>query len=118
MREAPSRALLEALWSAGARVQAFDPAAMKEAERIYGRREDLRLVRSRDDAVVGADALVICTEWKVFRTVDLGWLKAQLRQSVVVDGRNLFEPREVKQAGIRYYAVGRGEPIQVSIDPE
>ncbi|MBN1856845.1 MAG: UDP-glucose/GDP-mannose dehydrogenase family protein [Dehalococcoidia bacterium] len=109
MREAPSRTLLEALWSAGASVQAFDPAAMEEAERIYGRREDLRLVRNRDDAVVGADALVICTEWNVFRTVEFGWLRSQLRQPVVVDGRNLFEPREMRRAGIRYYAVGRGE---------
>ena len=83
MREAPSRTLIEALWAAGAKVQAFDPAAMKEAERIYGQREALRLVGSREDAVVGADALVICTEWKVFRTVDFGWLKAQLRQPVV-----------------------------------
>ena len=109
LREAPSRALLEALWMAGASVQAFDPAAMKEAERIYGQREGLRLMRSREDAVVGADALVICTEWKVFRTVDFGWLKAQLRQPVVVDGRNLFDPLEMRRAGIRYYAVGRGE---------
>ena len=109
MREAPSRTLIEALWAAGAKVQAFDPAAMKEAERIYGQRENLRLVGNREDAVVGADALVICTEWKVFRTVDFGWLKAQLHQPVVVDGRNLFNPPEVERAGIRYYAVGRGK---------
>jgi UDPglucose 6-dehydrogenase len=109
MREAPSRTLIEALWAAGAKVQAFDPAAMKEAERIYGQREALRLVGSREDAVVGADALAICTEWKVFRAVDFGWLKAQLRQPVVVDGRNLFDPLELERAGIRYYAVGRGE---------
>lgn len=111
MREAPSRTLLEALWQAGARVQAYDPAAMKEAERIYGKREDFRLVGSRDAAVVGADALVICTEWNVFRAVDIGWLKEQLRQPVVVDGRNLFDPRDMKRAGFRYYAVGRGDSL-------
>lgn len=110
MREAPSRTLLESLWGVGAHVQAFDPAAMKEAERIYGQREDLRLMRSREDAVAGADALVICTDWKMFRSVDFGWLKAQLRQPVLVDGRNLFDPHEAARAGIRYYAVGRGEP--------
>ena len=109
MREAPSRTLIEALWAAGAKVQAFDPAAMKEAARIYGQRDDLRLAKSREDAVIGADALVICTEWKVFRTADFGWLKAQLRQAVVVDGRNLFDPLEVTRAGIRYYGVGCGE---------
>ncbi len=109
MRGAPSRALLEALWSVGGRVRAFDPAAMQEAQRIYGSRADLHLSHSRDDAVLGADALVICTEWKVFRTADLDWLKAHLRQPVVVDGRNLFEPCEVRKAGLRYYAVGRGD---------
>jgi len=109
VREAPSRTLIESLWAAGATVQAFDPMAMPETERIYGRRSDLRLVSSRDEAVAGADALVICTEWKVFRMVDLEWLKAQLVNPVVVDGRNLFEPRDMRRAGIRYYAVGRGE---------
>lgn len=108
MRDAASRVLLEALWEAGARVQAFDPEAIKETERIYGKRDDLRLVHTRDEAVKGADALVICTEWKTFRTVDLDWLKMQLRHPVVVDGRNLFDPLAMSQAGIRYYAVGRG----------
>jgi UDPglucose 6-dehydrogenase len=108
MREAPSRVLIEALWRAGARVQAFDPAAMEETARIYGPREDLRLVGSRDAAVVGADALVICTEWKVFRTVDFPWLRDQLSHRVVVDGRNLYDPAEAKRAGLQYYGVGRG----------
>ena len=108
MREAPSKILMEALWDVGARVQAFDPEGMKETERIYGQREDLRLVGSREEAVQGADALVICTEWKAFRTVDFDWLKMQLRHPIIVDGRNLFEPAEVNRAGLRYYAVGRG----------
>jgi len=111
MREAPSRTLLEALWEAGARVQAYDPAAMKEAEHLYGERADLRLVGSRDDAVAAADALVICTEWQEFRAVDLEWLGSQLCQQVVVDGRNLFDPQEMKRAGFRYYAVGRGDSL-------
>lgn len=111
MREAPSRELLEALWKTGAHVQAYDPAAMKEAERIYGKRDDLRLVASRDDAAAGADALVICTEWPEFRAVDFEWLGSQLCQPVVVDGRNLFDPREMKRAGFRYYAVGRGDSV-------
>lgn len=111
MREAPSRTLLDALWEAGARVQAYDPVAMKEAERIYGEREGLRLAGSRNEAVAAADALVICTEWQEFRAVDLEWLGSQLNQAVVVDGRNLFDPNEMKRAGFRYYAVGRGDPL-------
>ncbi|MBB3229766.1 nucleotide sugar dehydrogenase [Halomonas stenophila] len=111
MRDAPSRALMEALWAAGARVQAFDPEAMKECRRIYGERDDLVLVADRIQAVKGADALVICTEWKEFRTVDFAWLKQQLAMPVVIDGRNLYEPAAVKQAGLLYYAVGRGDSL-------
>jgi UDPglucose 6-dehydrogenase len=112
MREAPSRDLMEALWASGARVQAFDPEAMKETARIYGEREDLRLVGSREEALQGADALAICTEWKQFRTVDFAWLKLQLVSPIVVDGRNLFDPRAVKAAGLMYYAIGRADSLR------
>ncbi|TFH84977.1 UDP-glucose/GDP-mannose dehydrogenase family protein [Billgrantia azerbaijanica] len=111
MRDAPSRTLMEALWEAGARVQAYDPEAMKECRRLYGDRDDLVLVGDRIQAVKGADALVICTEWKDFRAVDFAWLKAQLATPVVVDGRNLYDPARVRQAGLLYYAVGRGESL-------
>ncbi|MES2720063.1 MAG: UDP-glucose/GDP-mannose dehydrogenase family protein [Pseudomonadota bacterium] len=111
MREAPSRDLLASLWKAGARVQAFDPEAMREAGRIFGERSDLKLCASRNDAVAGADALVICTEWKAFRTVDFAWLKAMLNSDVIVDGRNLYAPAEVKAAGLRYFAIGRGDSL-------
>ena len=112
MREAPSRELMEALWASGAKVQAFDPEAMKETARIYGERDDLRLLGSREEALQGADALVICTEWKQFRTVDFSWLKAQLNSPVVVDGRNLFDPQAVKAAGLMYYAIGRADSLR------
>jgi len=111
MREAPSRVLMEALWAAGARVQAYDPAAMKETQRLYGQRDDLRLAANREEAVAGADALAICTEWQQFRAVDFLWLASQLRQPVIVDGRNLYDPAELKRAGLRYYAVGRGDSV-------
>ena len=111
MRDAPSRTLMEALWAAGATVQAYDPEAMKECRRIYGERDDLVLVADRQQAVKGADALVICTEWKEFRTLDGEWLKSQLGFPVVVDGRNLFEPAAMKAAGLMYYAVGRGDTL-------
>lgn len=107
MREAPSRELMEALWQAGARVQAFDPEAMAECRRIYGERDDLVLTFDRIQAVKGADALVICTEWKAFRSVDLPWLAGELSEKLVVDGRNLFDLESATQAGLSYLGVGR-----------
>ena len=115
MREAPSRVLMESLWSAGATIRAFDPEAMEEAIKIYGKRDDLVLVDDRDQAVASADALVICTEWKSFRTVDFLWLKSQLRHPLVVDGRNLYDPKKVNEAGLAYYAVGRADSVQARI---
>ncbi|MBY6208237.1 MULTISPECIES: UDP-glucose dehydrogenase family protein [Halomonas] len=111
MRDAPSRTLMEALWQAGAKVQAYDPEAMREARRIYGEREDLMLAGDRIQAVKGADALVICTEWKEFRSVDFSWLKEQLAMPVLIDGRNLYDPEIVRQAGLMYFAVGRGDSL-------
>ncbi|MBS9404242.1 UDP-glucose/GDP-mannose dehydrogenase family protein [Halomonas sp. TRM85114] len=113
MRDAPSRTLMEALWEAGATVQAYDPQAMKECRQLYGERDDLVLVADRIQAVKGADALVVCTEWKDFRAVDFAWLKAQLGSPVIVDGRNLYDPQSVSEAGLRYYAVGRGDSLKV-----
>lgn len=118
MRAAPSRTLMEALWAAGAKVQAYDPEAMKECRRIYGERDDLMLAGDRIQAVRGADALVICTEWKEFRTVDFAWLKRELNLPVVVDGRNLYEPKALQQAGLLYYGVGRGDSASRGVRPE
>lgn len=109
MRDAPSRTLMESLWSAGASVQAYDPEAMGECARIYGKREDLLLCHSREEALIGADALVICTEWGTFRTIEPDWLKRTLSYPIVVDGRNLFDPMTMSDAGILYYAIGRKE---------
>ncbi|OPX55074.1 UDPglucose 6-dehydrogenase [Oceanospirillum multiglobuliferum] len=114
MREAPSRILMEAIWQAGGRVQAFDPIAMPECKKLYSDESKLTLCEQRDACVDNADALVICTEWKAFRTVDFEWLKQQLKTPVVVDGRNLFEPKRVQQAGLLYYAVGRGNSVYAS----
>lgn len=107
MREAPSRTLLEALWAAGATVQAFDPKAMQECQRIYGDRRDLILASSQEQALFDADALVICTEWKTFRTAEANLFRKHLREKIVVDGRNLFDPTAMANAGIDYYAFGR-----------
>ncbi len=110
MREAPSRVLMEALWAAGARVQAYDPVAMKEAQRIYGLREELRLTGTKEEALKGADALVICTEWRDFRAPDFDVIKSTLKQPVIVDGRNLYEPKRMAKRGFVYCGVGRNNP--------
>ncbi len=107
MREAPSRTLMEALWAAGATVQAYDPEAMEECRRLYGDHDGLVLSGDRIQAVKGAHALVICTEWKAFRSVDFTWLASQLQDKLVVDGRNLYSPAALANAGLRYIGVGR-----------
>jgi len=108
MREAPSRVILEALIDAGATVQAFDPEAMDEAKRIYGNKAGLSLVKTADDALQGADALVIVTEWKNFWSPDFEMLKNTLKDKVIFDGRNLYQPEMLERVGIEYYAIGRG----------
>jgi UDPglucose 6-dehydrogenase len=111
LREAPARVLIEALWAAGAKVRAYDPVAMAETRRIYGERPDLALTASAAEALEGADALAICTEWQEFRSPDFGRLKTVLKQPVVFDGRNLYEPSLMARQGIRYFAIGRGERL-------
>ncbi|KAF1722620.1 UDP-glucose dehydrogenase family protein [Pseudoxanthomonas wuyuanensis] len=111
MREASSRRLLAQLWEAGARVRAYDPEAGEEARRIFGERDDLIFCDSATTAVQGADALAVVTEWKQFRSPDFGQLKSALKDAVVFDGRNLYEPSEVEAAGIAYYGIGRGRSL-------
>ena len=113
MREASSRRLLQLLWDVGARVQAYDPEAMDEARRIFGERADLCLCGSAGEALQGADALVVITEWKQFRSPDFARLQAALADAVVFDGRNLYEPAEVEAAGLAYYGIGRGRSLVV-----
>ncbi|MEN7341934.1 MAG: UDP-glucose/GDP-mannose dehydrogenase family protein [Pseudomonadota bacterium] len=112
MREAPSRVLIEALWEAGAKVQAYDPEASEEALRIYGERNDLTLTESAADALTGADALVIVTEWQEFRSPDFSLLAGTLADKLIVDGRNLYDPAVVANSGLQYYAVGRGLSVR------
>lgn len=112
MREASSRVLMEELWQAGAKVQAYDPEAMEETQRIYGLRDDLLLLGTKDAALNNADALIICTEWQNFRAPDFDLLKDKLRQPVIFDGRNLYEPERMEKRGFTYYGIGRGASIQ------
>jgi UDPglucose 6-dehydrogenase len=110
MREAASRVVMEALWAAGAKVQAFDPEAMEEAQRIYGDRDDLSLCGTKEACLRDADALVVLTEWQMFRAPDFDLLKDKLKAPVVFDGRNLYEPARMAKRGFAYYAIGRGLP--------
>jgi UDPglucose 6-dehydrogenase len=111
MREASSRTLLERLWEAGAKVRAYDPEANHEARRIYGERDDLVLASSPEDALSGADALVVLTEWKAFWSPDFAKIKAALGSPVLFDGRNIYDPAEVEAAGLAYYGIGRGRTV-------
>jgi UDPglucose 6-dehydrogenase len=113
MREAPSRALIEALWRSGARVQAFDPVAMPETYRIYGQRDDLILASDKYQALEGAAALVVCTEWQQFRAPDFEVMAAKLRRKLIIDGRNLYSPDKLSDAGWTYASVGR--PVKLSV---
>lgn len=111
MREAPARTLLEQLWAAGATVRAYDPQASAEARRIYGVRPDFVLCERPYEALEGADALLVATEWKAFRSPDFARIAASLGERVVFDGRNLWEPKQVEAAGIAYYGIGRGRSV-------
>jgi UDPglucose 6-dehydrogenase len=114
MREASSRALMEALWTAGASVRAFDPVAMEEARRLYGERSDLALCDSPEAVLKGADGLIIVTEWNVFRSPNFDLIKASLSHPVIFDGRNLYDPVRVKALGFDYFGIGRGDSIPLS----
>lgn len=111
MREAPSRTLMQALWEQGAKVVAYDPQAMEECQLIYGQREDFSLAGTKEMALKGADALVICTEWGQFKTLNKEMVQQSLSHPVIFDGRNLFDPIEMQESGFCYYGIGRGLSI-------
>ncbi len=107
MREAPSRVVIEALVARGARVVAYDPVAMVEARRVFGTLPQLTYAASPQDACVGADALVVVTEWQEFRSPDFEALHSALGEKLIFDGRNLYDPPQVRAAGLEYFAIGR-----------
>lgn len=105
MREAPAITLIDGLLQAGAEVHAHDPEALDEAQRLFGNR--VQYHRVNYDAVQGADALFIVTEWNEFRRPDFRRMRQLMRQPVVFDGRNIYDPNEMRQLGFAYYSVGR-----------
>jgi UDPglucose 6-dehydrogenase len=107
MREAPSRAIVESLLAAGATITAYDPVAMESAQRAFGPLEGLDYAPDAISALKGADALVIATEWKEFRSPDFDAIARALKAPVIFDGRNLYEPGPLRGRGFEYHAVGR-----------
>jgi UDPglucose 6-dehydrogenase len=112
MREATSLVVLEGLWARGAGVTVYDPVAMPETQRIYGDRPDLRYAQSPHAALNDADALVIVTEWKAFKSPDFNQIRTRLKQPIIFDGRNLFEPAAMQAMGLEYFGIGRGLPTE------
>ena len=107
MRAASSRTLMEALWDAGAKVKAFDPVAHEEARRIYGERDDFEICANTSDTLEGADVLAVVTEWIEFRSPDFEEIKEKLTHPAVFDGRNIYDPKAVTNAGLSLYSIGR-----------
>lgn len=107
MREAPSRVIISELTKRGAIVQAFDPAAMEEAKRVMGDNANLRFCPNMASALEGANALLVVTEWTVFRAPDWGRVKTSLKAPVIFDGRNMYDPAWMRQNGFIYHAIGR-----------
>jgi UDPglucose 6-dehydrogenase len=107
MRDAPSRVVISGLLARGAKVCAYDPVAMDEARRVMAREDGISYADSPVGALDGADALIIATEWKEFRSPDFEAIKTRLKQPVVIDGRNLYEPAMMQALGIEYLSIGR-----------
>jgi UDPglucose 6-dehydrogenase len=107
MRDAPSRVVAAELFRRGATVSAYDPVAMQEAERIFGDDSRISYAGRPKSALEGADALIIVTEWKEFRSPDFDLIKARLREPVIFDGRNMYDPALVRAKGIEYHCIGR-----------
>ena len=113
MREAPSLVLIDDLTKRGAKVVAFDPVAMREAQHALDSNSQVAYAASAMEALQGADALAIVTEWKTFRAPDFVAMKAALKSPLVFDGRNLYEPSTMADHGFRYFPIGRAQAVAV-----
>ena len=111
MREAPSRVVIAELLRRGATIRAYDPKAMTEARRVLPMVSELSLVDNQAEVLDGSDALVIITGWKEFKNPDFDLIKARLKQPVVIDGRNLYEPALMQSLGIEYIGIGRAAQV-------
>ena len=105
MRDAPSIPIIESLLAAGANIVAYDPVAMEEAKRIFGGR--ISLATNNYNCLEGADALLLITEWQAFRNPNFERMKSMMRQPLIFDGRNIYDPQQVREIGFTYYSIGR-----------
>lgn len=117
MRDAPSRALLEALWAAGASVRAFDPEAMQQTQQLYPNEAKLMLMGTPESVLPGADALIICTEWQPFKAPDFDLIHQRLKVPIIFDGRNLYDPERMNSKGFTYFPMGRGQSCDLPVAP-
>ncbi|SEP55966.1 UDPglucose 6-dehydrogenase [Pseudomonas sp. NFACC02] len=115
MRDAPSRVLMESLWAAGATVRAFDPEAMQETQRLYGEQPNLILMGTPESVLLGADALIVCTEWQQFKAPDFDLIQQRLKSPVIFDGRNLYDTERLAKRGFQYFPIGRGDSCSLPI---
>ncbi|MBT4837540.1 MAG: UDP-glucose/GDP-mannose dehydrogenase family protein [Methylococcales bacterium] len=111
MREAPSRVLINSLMKNNANIRAFDPEAIEEAKRIFGDNDKIFYCNDTESTLEKADALIIVTEWKAFWNPDFNLIKSKLKNSVIFDGRNIFDPENMEKQGFQYYGIGRGISI-------
>jgi len=111
MREAPSRMLVEALTQRGAKIQAYDPVAMDEARRVFEALPGVHYAGSQAEALEGSDALIVVTEWRQFKSPDFDQIKQRLKQPLIFDGRNLYDPAVMRDMGIEYLGIGRAQPL-------
>jgi UDPglucose 6-dehydrogenase len=128
MREAPSRRVIAQLLARGATVRAYDPVATAEAKRVFAldlagvpdQQARLHFTSTQDETLAGADALVIVTEWKEFKSPDFAHMKAELKAPLIFDGRNLYEPDAMAELGIDYHSIGRpyARPAESSSDSD
>lgn len=107
MREAPARVIIEMLIDAGAKIVAYDPVAMDEAKRVFGDNPKISYAEGNYETLKDADALLLITEWNQFRNPDFQAIKERLKEPVIFDGRNQYDPKEMKMLGFTYYSIGR-----------
>jgi UDPglucose 6-dehydrogenase len=109
IREAPALEIINDLLESGAKIQAFDPEAKENIARLYEKEKNVTLAKHEYDALKGADALIIATEWAEFRSPDFKKIKQELKKPLVFDGRNIYNPEYMKDEGFEYYSIGRGK---------
>jgi len=107
IREAPARVIMEGLWKRGATVAAYDPAAMDEISHSYPEQPGLELVDEPYAALKDADALLVVTEWKAFRSPDFERIRDEMKGNAIFDGRNIYDPEHVRDTGLDYFSIGR-----------